>query len=502
MPHPPCLQRLIATIVVVIALATSVVRTTTAQTAGAAVRDPIEGRWLGKVGFPEDRVDIGLEFKLDEKGELAVYLYQPVMNFYGLKLGNVKRQDGRYVAPDVPIDLALTGEKLEGTYFALKAPIALERTGNLPAEAQVPDLPASSGPKWQVKLGGAIYAPAAVRGGVAYVGTTGGMFYAIDRRDGAFVWAFAAGRPIFGGALATDDHVYFVCDNGYLFKLERATGKEVWRYDLGDSRVGRVLEHQVVANSGGFDFDHSSPQPLLDAGVVYVGSGDGRMHAVDAATGKAVWTFEAKGKIRTDAVLAGERVVFGTLDGVVYAVARDGGREIWKKETRAEITAPPALIDGRIIVGNRGGLLAALDAATGATVWRMLFWGSAVESTAAPLDGSLFCIGSSDMRRVSVIDAKDGRVVWRTDVYGWAWPRPAVAGNRIYCSVLGTSPYEIRHQGSLVALDRDTGRIVWRWVMPEWPGSLLNGFAASPVVDGDAIIVGGLDGSLYAFRAV
>jgi len=53
-----------------------------------------------------------------------------------------------------------------------------------------------------------------------------------------------------------------------------------------------------------------------------------------------------------------------------------------------------------------------------------------------------------------------------------------------------------------VALDRDTGRIVWRWVMPEWPGSLLNGFAASPVVDGDAIIVGGLDGSLYAFRAV
>ncbi|MBK6426773.1 MAG: PQQ-binding-like beta-propeller repeat protein [Blastocatellia bacterium] len=193
--------------------------------------------------------------------------------------------------------------------------------------------------------------------------------------------------------------------------------------------------------------------------------------------------------------------MFGTLDGIVYAVTRDVGREVWKKETRAAITASPALVDGRIIVGNRGGLLAALDAATGATLWRMLFWGSAVESTAAPLEGSLFSIGSSDMRRVSVIDAKDGRVVWRTDVFGWAWPRPAVAGNRIYCSVLAPSPYEIRHYGSLVALDRETGRVVWRWAMPVWPGSFLNGFAAAPVVDGDSVVVGGLDGTLYAFRA-
>lgn len=59
----------------------------------------------------------------------------------------------------------------------------------------------------------------------------------------------------------------------------------------------------------------------------------------------------------------------------------------------------------------------------------------------------------------------------------------------------------MRHLGSLTALDRETGRIVWRWPMPEWPGSWLNGFAASPVVDGNTLVVGGLDGTLYGFPA-
>jgi outer membrane protein assembly factor BamB len=66
-------------------------------------------------------------------------------------------------------------------------------------------------------------------------------------------------------------------------------------------------------------------------------------------------------------------------------------------------------------------------------------------------------------------------------------------------SVIGTNPYQMRHLGSLMALDRETGKVVWRWPMPEWPGGLLYGFVASPVLDGSTLVVGGLDGTLYAF---
>jgi hypothetical protein len=51
-------------------------------------------------------------------------------------------------------------------------------------------------------------------------------------------------------------------------------------------------------------------------------------------------------------------------------------------------------------------------------------------------------------------------------------------------------------------LDRATGRIVWRWAMPEPPGGRGYGFFAPPAVDGGSgrLVVGGLDGSLYGFR--
>ena len=97
------------------------------------------------------------------------------------------------------------------------------------------------------------------------------------------------------------------------------------------------------------------------------------------------------------------------------------------------------------------------------------------------------------------LDPADGRVLWRTAVYGWAWGRPAVTDSTVYLGAVGSEPYEIRHLGSLTAMDRKTGKGTWRWPMPEWPGSLLNGFAASPVIDGKMLFIGGVDGCLYAF---
>jgi outer membrane protein assembly factor BamB len=328
------------------------------------------------------------------------------------------------------------------------------------------------------------------------------MFYAVSLKDGSFVWPFVAGRPVHGEALVTDEHVYFVCDNGFLFKLDRRSGKEVWRYDLGDAQVSRVLPHQNnfnAPNSGEFDWDHTAPRPLLAEGVIYVGSGDGSLHALSASDGRRVWRFAGKGKVRTAAVIEGPRVIFGSFENVVYAVDRQTGQKVWEKDTYGPITSPPAVVAGKLIVGNRNGLLVALNPATGQVVWRMLFWGSSVESEAVPGGSSLFYIGSSDMRRVSHIDANDGRVLWRADVFGWAWPRPAVSAELVYAASVGTSPYNMRHLGGLTALDRKTGKVVWRWPMPEWPGSLLYGFAAPPVIEGQTLVIGGLDGALYAF---
>src|SRR5665647_395124 len=225
---------------IALALVAAASSTSGAQRA-PATRDPIEGRWWGKAGFPLDVVDVGFEFKRDSAGDLRAYLYQPTLNFYGWMLpGVVRRTDSTYEVPEYLLKLTLHNGTLEGKYHSLGAPISLARTRTLPQEVPVPALPAGPGPTWRVKLGAPIYASAAIRDGVAYVGTTGGVLFAIDIASGNTRWTFAAGRPVYAQATATDSAVYFSCENGYLYKLDRTTGKELWRYDLGDGRASRI----------------------------------------------------------------------------------------------------------------------------------------------------------------------------------------------------------------------------------------------------------------------
>ena len=339
-------------------------------TVSAQTPDPIEGKWLGQVGFPQDRVELGLEFKRNEKNELKVYLYSPVINFYGLDCGVVEKNGETYESKELQMSATLRDGKLEGTYFALKAPFSLARTETLPKEVPLPELPAGPSPKWVVKLGGAIHAPAALRDGVAYVGNTGGVFYAIKIADGSIAWRFNAGRPIFGEALATEDAVYFVCENGFLFKLDRQSGVEKWRYDLGDSRTSRILPHP---NTPEFDWDYASPKPILADGVLFVGAGDGGFHAVKAESGKRAWRFATKDRVRATAAIDGANVIMGGWDGFVRALDRKSGREVWNKATHVSVTSAPLVSGDKIFIGNRGGLLAPLDHTNGKPLWRLLF---------------------------------------------------------------------------------------------------------------------------------
>jgi len=464
----------------------------------AELRDPIEGKWWGKAGFPADRIDFGLEFKRDSANDLRAFLYQPTLNFYGWMLpGIVRRTDSTYSVPEYRLTLVLHDGRLSGTYHSLDAPASLERTKSFPTEAPIPSLRSGPGPRWRVKLGAPIYASAAIRDGVAYVGTTGGIVHAVDVASGKVKWTLTAGRALYAQATVADSSVYVPCENGYLFSIDRNTGKERWRYDLGDARASRVTPHDPDID-GDFDWDYRGSRPILADGVIYVGAGDGGMHAVDAATGARKWRFAAKDRIRGDALVDGSRLVFGSWDGFLYSVDRATGSEVWKRDTGVLINNTPALVNGKVIVGNRGGLLVAFDPATGKTIWRMNFWGSSVESDVVGAD-TLFYIGASDLRRVTLADARDGRVLWRSDVYGWAWNRVALTEHWLYLGVSSATPYQMRHKASLTALDRRTGKIAWRWPMPEWPGSYLNGFIASPEIEDRMLVIGGLDGSLYGF---
>jgi outer membrane protein assembly factor BamB len=459
----------------------------------ASAADPLIGRWWGTVTGAHETVDFGLEFRADEKGDLHAAITQPGANYYAMDYPGVVQRDGKHVTlTELNLKATLSGDRLEGTVGRTNVPLALRRVENLPQQEPIPALPTGSGPRWQTRLSGQVFASPVVVDNVAYVGTTGGVFNAVNASDGSYVWTFSAGRPIFGAARVVDDAVYFTCDNGYLFKLERATGKELWRYDLGDERVSRIIGHPQV-----YDWDWHGPRPLVADGVVYVGSGDGSLHAVDAASGARRWRAETGGRIRGGAALDGDRVIVGSADKFMYAFDRASGRELWKHDTEAQIEDEPLVADGKVYIGNRGIGLMALDATKGERLWQTTFWGSWLESTATLVDGVLY-IGSSDLGRVSALDPKDGRVLWRTDVFGWAFGTPLVTADRIYAGAAGGTPYFIPHAAGFCVLDRATGKLLQRWPLAESAGHQW-GIASSLALAGDTVVATSIDGSMYGF---
>jgi len=456
--------------------------------------DPIQGMWLGTATSATERIVVGLEFRRGEAGALELLLTQPVANVYGMAVEAPVVRDGESVAVAAAgLALTLRGDSLIGSFPDPETPARFERVESLPAELPAPDLPRGPEPRWRLALAGRIFASPTVADGVAYVGTTGGLMHAVRASDGQPLWVFRTGKPILGAALVEGEAVYFVCDDGFLYRVTRATGEEVWRYELGDAATPRVPPHPFV-----FDWDWQGPRPAIADGVLFVGAGDGSFHAVDAAGGGRRWRVATGAAIRNGAAIAGTRVVFGAADGVVRALDRASGAEIWRHAGGAPVDAAPVVAGERILVADRGTGLIALDSATGARLWTSSFWGSWVESTPVVVDGVIY-IGSSDLRRVSALDPGDGRVLWRTDVFGWSWGTPLVAGDRIYVGTAGGSPYWVRHEAGFAILDRDTGRLLARRPHGDSSHGFPWGFAGSAARAGDLAVAATVEGELIAF---
>ncbi|MBA4137888.1 MAG: hypothetical protein C0518_11270 [Opitutus sp.] len=464
-----------------------------AQSTPSDALEAVIGKWRGRVGTPENHTDWAIEIKRDAQGVATGFIHHQEMNFFGLDVGEVKFADGHYILPPFAWPAKLIDDKLVGRDAGpLKMSVDLARTATLPTEVPIPDLPTGPGPRWQTKMGGGIYAPAAVRDGVIYVGTTGGTFNAVSLKDGKILWAIPAGRPVHGEALVTDEHIYFACDNGFLFKLLRADGKEIWRYDLGDAQSPRVLMHPTI-----FFWDYKAPKPVLADGALYLGAGDGGFHAVNAATGQRIWRFAAQDNIRGDALVAGDKVIFGSFDNTLYSLRRVDGTEAWNRRV-GPVNTPVTLVAGQAVFGTRGTTIAAVDPDTGKTAWRMFMWGSSAESAVVPF-GDFAYTGSSDLRRITAVEAATGKVVWRTDIFGIAWPAPAITEKIVYAAAGGYEPYQVRHVGGLCAIDRGSGKLLWRWPAPKSAHQYEQGFAASPVIARDTLVIGSMDGTLYAF---
>jgi len=212
--------------------------------------------------------------------------------------------------------------------------------------------------------------------------------------------------------------------------------------------------------------------PVVVDGVMFISEPQGRVAALDAATGSVLWTFERPipdpGGLalccgvtnRGVAVLDGT-VFVATIDARLLALDMRSGRLKWETEVADyrdgySITAAPIAIDGLVITGAAGGemgvrgFLDAYDAETGERVWRFDTVPAPAEPGGDTWGNDLWKIGGAATWMTGSYDPELDIIYWGTSHTVHEPDAEAGIDDKLYGS-------------SILALRGATGELVWHF---------------------------------------
>jgi eukaryotic-like serine/threonine-protein kinase len=186
-------------------------------------------------------------------------------------------------------------------------------------------------------------------------------------------WKFHTGGRVISSPAVVNGVVYVGSTDGNLYAIDAVSGAQKWKVEAKAWEVS---------------------SPAVVSGVVYFLSYDGHLYALDAATAQVKWKFATGGEkhyegthlhrlqpqVETmpdpwDFYLSSPcvrkgAVYFGSSDGNIYALDADSGTLKWKFHTGDVVHSSPAIADGVVYIGSWDTYLYALDAASGAEKWR------------------------------------------------------------------------------------------------------------------------------------
>jgi outer membrane protein assembly factor BamB len=283
-----------------------------------------------------------------------------------------------------------------------------------------------------------------------FIGSSDRGLYAVRAENGEVTWrfetlGFVQCAPLYDPA---EDVVYFGSNDGALYKVRAKDGALIWRF----STNAEVSE-----------------RPVLQAGVLYVVNANDTVLALEAKSGKLIWSQHKTPALGMEVagysgpLLWRNRVFVGFSDGSVTAFDQKTGDEVWDPvDLTAEVeqslgdlptyfdvdtTPVPDVIESGpvVFVGSYTGGVWALDADSGTQVW---------------VNNSIESVSSIVMWREPAHLARDGHVT--------------VPEKKLLLVSSGTS--------GLWALDPETGRDEWRRDLPD-------GGVSTPVVINGALLV-------------
>jgi outer membrane protein assembly factor BamB len=420
----------------------------------------------------------------------------------------------------------------------LLAPPAIAESATFRGNAQhtgaydAAGVPKLTGVKWTFKAAGKVIGTPAAHGDILFVGSTGGFLYALDRAAGTPKWQSNLKARITSSPAVAGGLVYFGAYDGKFYAVNETDGQVKWQFQTaGEHRFSATHLHgsQPATETMPDPFDCYLSSPVVENGVVYFGSGDGNIYALDAATGALKWKFKTGDVVHASPAIAHGVLFVGSWDSWFYAIDAATGQEKWKFKTGEDpdihnqqgIQSSAAVADGIVYFGCRDGHLYALDELTGKARWSYSTKGSWVIASPIVNQGKVY-FATSDTGLLYGADAKTGDILFSVSFNHWPlFASPALAGNTVY--IASTA-------GSISAVDLPTHTIAWSFstdaskkhpayfkpdgtpayesvYASDFYDDLMAGyvklqdlgpFLSSPVVVDNVVYIGSVDGNLYA----
>lgn len=327
------------------------------------------------------------------------------------------------------------------------------------------ELPASPSLKWSVSTGVRTKSSPVLDGGTIFFGNDKGTLTAVTL-GGVIKWRFESGSTIEAPPLVYKGKVIFGAVDGILRAVNATSGKLIWTYRTGNQIMGSANVWTYGRHTG-----------------ILAGSYDYFLHCVDPETGKLLWKVESDNYINGAPGYSKNRIVFGGCDGIIRVIDPVAGKEKDTINIGVYMAASPSISSDIAYFGDYDGTVYSVNLATGRIIWKTI---------AGPEPGSIMSIPAispgrvitgSENKYVYCFSADRGGILWRYRTNGRVTGSAVVTPSKV---LFGST------DGNIYILNLGDGRKIWNFDT----GAPVS---SSPVVTSDGFYILSEDGRLLAF---
>ncbi len=238
-------------------------------------------------------------------------------------------------------------------------------------------------------------------------------------------------------------------------------------------------------------------QPTVDNGVVYAASHGGKVKALNAESGKELWSTKTKLPLSAGPSMAEGVVVVGSSDGILIVLDANSGREKWRQSMSGEILSKPLVAQGLIVVRTVNNRLQALNISDAKTRWTIeeAVPKLTLRGTATPILAENAVITGFDDGKVVAVDLQSGDTLWsvvvdipvgRTELEKLSDVDGAAVAS-------GRDVFVVGYHGRVAMLEQSSGQIWWAQDASSYRGL---------AIDDTSLYVSTADGTVISIRRV